>query len=370
MMRDSGQEFWACGVCQKKNTDLKTVLDSIQTEISTIKKGQDEQQEERVRVLEGLKMVETVVKKIENIESVQAGHGERLTVQETASKSNAEKVDESLKRLAAVEDKMAKMDDDAVNIRLTNAVVREVLQIERNDKNVMVWNIPEPTGDEAEDRKRDDEDKVKGVLRELKMEGVTIVNVIRTGTKGGRFPRKIKVILTTKEDCNKVLERSEAAELSNDVRISRDKTFNQRQEARLFRLEKEEEREGVIPPTSTQRGRGRGKGPGRPKGSGRGGRGRGGVGGRSDRKRRISESELQRNEAEDEENKRRRTTPAAAAVQASHQIALDGASSSEPESMAAPLNQTPPQLLSATGRPGTPHPASRLAATDAEERNF
>ena len=60
------------------------------------------------------------------------------------------------------------------------------------------------------------------------------------GEKGGRFPRKIRVILTSAEDCKRVLQKSESARLANDVRLSRDKTFQERQEARLFWREKEE----------------------------------------------------------------------------------------------------------------------------------
>ena len=68
--------------------------------------------------------MEVAVKKIENLENVQAGHGERITAQETVTKSNADKIEETHKRLAAMEEKMTKVDHDAVNMRLTNAVVR------------------------------------------------------------------------------------------------------------------------------------------------------------------------------------------------------------------------------------------------------
>lgn len=90
--------------------------------------------------------------------------------------------------------------------------------------------------------------------------------------KGGRFPRKIKVIMITKEDCKKVLENSESASLSNNVRITRDMTFNQRQEARFFRLEEEEkekEREGITIPPFTQGGGGGGRGGGKGRGRGK-----------------------------------------------------------------------------------------------------
>ena len=383
MLRDSGKEMWTCGECEAKNADLKSVLESIET----IKKGQDDQQEERGRVLEGLKVMEMAVK---NIEVVQAEHGERINAQEEATKSNAEKVDEHHKRLAAVEekmDKLARVDNDTVNIRLTNAVVREIRLIEKSDTNFMVWNIPESTEEAADARKKHDENKVKDVLKEMNMEQVGMKNVVRSGMKGGRFPRKIKVILMSKEDCNKVMDASESASLSNNVRITRDMTYNQRQEARLFRLEKEEE--GAEGGTSTSSvatqdgaGRGRGKGKGRPVGRPRGsGKGRGG---RTDsRKRSLSGDEPGRAEVEDEENKRRKvappakqTTPGGASSSSSSLSSSASSSTSTPLSTtttttppgAAAAEQTPPPLLlSSTERQGTPHPTPirRLAATAA-----
>lgn len=130
---------------------------------------------------------------------------------------------------------MAKMDDATFKLRLTNAVVKEVREIEKTDKNFLVWNIPESTKEAAEDRKKFDENKVRDVLKELKMEELALKNMVQVGFKGGRYPRKILVIMETKKDCIKVLESSELAKLTNDVRITRAKTWNQRQEARLLR---------------------------------------------------------------------------------------------------------------------------------------
>ena len=130
---------------------------------------------------------------------------------------------------------MTKMEDAAFKLRLTNAVAKEVREIEKTDKNFLVWNIPESTEEEAEKRKKFDEDMVKDVFKKLKMEELAMKNVIRVGFKGGRYPRKILVIMETKKDCCKVLESSELAKLTNNVRITRAKTWNQRQEARLLR---------------------------------------------------------------------------------------------------------------------------------------
>ena len=389
MMRHAVKEFWACAKCEEKSADLKSVINSIQnihTEISTIKKGQDEQQEERERVLEGLKVVQTVVKKIENIENVQASHGERLTEQETATKMNDEKIDQGLKRLEEVEEKLRKMDGETLNMRLTNAVVREVRDIEKKEKNFVLWNVPESTEEAAGDRKTNDENKVKDVFKELKTEDVAMKNVVRVGEKGGRHPRGILVIMKTITDCAKVMKFSESVQLANDVRIVPDRTFNQREEARLFRLEKEkEEREGLLPTTSAQggvgrgrgRGRGRGKGPGRPKGSGRGG-GRGGsvVGFRADsRKRALSGDGTRESEVEDEENKRRKirelTPDANQKTPSEPEEAASVPPSSAPKGAVAAQTQAPLQAV--RGRPGTPNPAPRVTARaddDDSNHNF
>ena len=116
----------------------------------------------------------------------------------------------------------------------------------------------------------------------------------------GRYPRKVLVVLQSVKECEDVLKKGQMTELANDVFLSRDRTFNQRQEARLFRAEKEkEEREG----SGATRGRGRGRGPGRPRGGG--GRGRGSVRGRGAGQIR-SESRKRKNSGEEEGEKRQR----------------------------------------------------------------
>ena len=62
--------------------------------------------------------------------------------------------------------------------------------------------------------------------------------------------------MKTIKDCNRVMQSSESVQLANDVRIVPDKTFNQREEARRFRTEKEKQ-EDLLPSTSTQEGEGR-----------------------------------------------------------------------------------------------------------------
>ena len=99
MMKIRGKSFWTCGNCEAQDADMKAVVDSVnlmkkgqeeqKAELRAIKKGQEEhrmeraeQQAERKKVLEGLKAVEAVAKKLQEIETKQEKHDERLNQHE------------------------------------------------------------------------------------------------------------------------------------------------------------------------------------------------------------------------------------------------------------------------------------------------
>ena len=184
------------------------------------------------------------------------------------------------------------------------------------------------------------------------------------------------MIMKTINDCNRVMQESKSAQLANDVRIVPDRTFNQREEARLFRVEKEKQEQEDLPPTTSSqggggRGRGRGKGPGRPKG--RGGRGRGGSTGRggfrTDSRKRRHSGDLQQQEEEELENKRRKVKASMPeSVNNTQQSCSDVASSSSATENAE-ATPTQPTMQPARGRPGTLKPTLSLAAaaTDGEK---
>ena len=271
-------------------------MESIRSIRSEMKKSQIDQEKEREKVLDGLKVMETVAIKIDKIEKVQDEHEERLNDHSAKIQKGAENLVMEKERITAVEERMDKIDADALNVRQTNAVVREIREIEKREKNIIFCNVPESEDESAEERKKKDEAKITEILGEMKAEEVKPQKVLRVGVRG-RYPRKVLVILQSVKECETVLKKGEMTKLSNDVFLSRDRTFNQRQEARLFRAEKErEEREGGG--AARGRGRGRGTGPGRPRGVG--GRGRGSVRGRGaqstaqsadSRKRRNSDEE-------------------------------------------------------------------------------
>ena len=101
MMKVMGKLFWTCKDCEAQDADMKAVIDSVKlmkkgqeeqkAELRAIKKGQEEQRKERAeqqeewkKVIEGLKAVEVVAKKLEEIETKQEKHDERLNLQEDA----------------------------------------------------------------------------------------------------------------------------------------------------------------------------------------------------------------------------------------------------------------------------------------------
>ena len=162
------------------------------------------------------------------------------------------------------------MNKEALNVRQTNAVVREIQEIEKRGKNLIFCKIPEVSTEDTEEGKRQDADTIDGLLRVLEAEEVKPVKVRRVGERG-QLPRRILVIFESVADCEKVLHKSWEMELPDEAFVTKDRTYNQRQEARRYRLEREkEERDGVAP---QGRGRGGKRGPGRPRGARSGGPG-------------------------------------------------------------------------------------------------
>ena len=248
-------------------------MKSMQSELGSLREEQTAQQVERNQVLEGLKRVEAVTNKLNQIEAVQESHGNRLTMHDDAIKRNKLKAEEGEKRIDKLEEKMLSLDQKPFDMRHCNAVAREVREMEKREKNIVLFNVPESTDKEEEERKQADMEKVANIFKELGFPGLQPTKLVRIGTTG-KYARKILVSLKTVDECERVVKKGkENTLLNNGVFVTRDRTYNQRQEARLFRLEKErEEREGTAASTGgVGRGgggvRGGGRGRGRIKGS-------------------------------------------------------------------------------------------------------
>ena len=305
-----GRDVWSCKECEAKSNDMKAVLDSMNTiksELGTIRNEQAEQKAERAEVLDGLKTVKEIAKKLDRVEQVQERHGEQLSEHDQAIKENRRRGEEEEQRIKKLEERVeqiGKNDNDGNEVRQFNAVVQEVRELEKRERNIILFNVPEPAGEE-EETEEDRREKINEIFKELACEEIKPVKLVRIG-KAGRYPRQILTVIPTSIECEKILKRSrDGPKPKNDVFITRDRTFRQRQEAKLFRQEKEnEERDG----NSTQTGRGRGgRGRGRPRGIGGGRGGRGGRGGQRGDSASASRKRRNSGETVDDETKRQRT---------------------------------------------------------------
>ena len=251
-------------------------------------------------------------------------------------------------------------------------MVQEVREIEKRERNVVVFNVPESTEEEEEERTKADWEKMKDIIiKELSCDDICPTKVVRIG-KTGRHPKQMLVVFRSVEDCEQLLKKHrEGPKLKNDVFVTRDRTFRQRQEAKLFREEREKEernREGSGDPIQPLGGRGRGRG--RPRGGGRGGRGGGrGRGSRApdsnSRKRRNSD-ELANVTNMDEEAKRRRTGVGVGAATATTETTAAAAAAT------AAATRSPERVKPASDHQATPRsiPDSELGAVGGEEGNF
>ena len=170
---------------------------------------------------------------------------------------------------------MSKFDQNVFDLRRCNAVVKEVREVEKRVKNIVIFNVPDSKEKEEKDRGKEDERKVGMVLKELGFEAIQPKSIGRIGKSGGKYPQQILVILQTVDECEGIMKKyGEGVTLKDNVFITRDRTFNQRQEAKLFRTE--QTLNGTAAQSETE-GRG-GRSRGRPRGGGAGGRGAGGKG--------------------------------------------------------------------------------------------
>ena len=204
IVKGMGKDIWNCKDCDTKSADMRAVLESMNTiksELGTIKQGQAEQQVERAQVWEGLKAVKDVAIRMEKIEGVQEKQDQRLSTHEEAIKEITQKREEGEERIKKLEEQMQKIGQGGFGACQCNAVDREVREIEKREKNIVIFNVAESVGKEAEEQKRIDMETIKEIFKELDFEDIQPVDAVRTG-KGGRFPRGIRTTLCTTDKCD------------------------------------------------------------------------------------------------------------------------------------------------------------------------
>ena len=117
--------------------------------------------------MQGLKAVEAVAKKLDKIEDVQETHEQRLSTHDEAIQKNTQKKEDDEKRIRRLEEKMQNIDQNTIDIRQCNIVAKEVREMERRERNIVIFNVPESREEGEEDAKRLDMVKTQGILKEL-----------------------------------------------------------------------------------------------------------------------------------------------------------------------------------------------------------
>ena len=293
---------WKCKTCRKNNSQLTNSSDLNGILLAMKNSMEEDRQERRTQISEineKLHSISGLTTKVEKIETEIATHDDRLSKLETK-----------------IETKIEKSKPGEIDVRQTNAIIRELREIESREKNLIFSNIPEPVSQLPENRKQEDLEKTLNILKALEITDIMPIKVIRVGKKGN-YPRKLLVITHSTSNCEKILEKAETTRLDNNVFISRDRTFNQREEARLYKEEKDKSEQPKDPSISNRgrsrgrsvRGRGRGRGvsrdPGRPEQPNDELRNIGSVRGRGSRRGRGNLSRKRKNSGHDDYSEKR-----------------------------------------------------------------
>ena len=122
----------------------------------------------------------------------------------------------------------------------------EEIEKERKKKNIIVFNLKEPTGEEAADRYREDLDMCGRMFtNELEVQDLTIEKVIRIGKKKDNGRRPLLIKLGSEADRNAVLSKAKRLRHSKEferVYLAKDMTEAEREKDKKLRQELIEKR--------------------------------------------------------------------------------------------------------------------------------
>ena len=194
---------WKCKTCVAKKDELKSLLETMQSKIETmqsknetmqskiqseIRLGHEENKKEREKIMEGLKSLESVSRRVDTVEEKQAEIKENMEKDRQERKSEITEINKEFGRFTTVSAQVSKIQESVTSqderiskienrteehhpgkpdIRQTNAIIREIREIESRGKNLILNNIPESTNENAEERKSEDVTKTLSVLTEL-----------------------------------------------------------------------------------------------------------------------------------------------------------------------------------------------------------
>ena len=121
-------------------------------------------------------------------------------ISDDAIKKNMQKREEGEKKIKKQEERVAGFNQNVMNIRQVNAVAVEVREMEKREKRIVMFNVPESTEGEEAEKSAADGRKIKEILKELDFEGTRPV-------KAGKFPQQILVTLHSAEEAEKMVKR-------------------------------------------------------------------------------------------------------------------------------------------------------------------
>ena len=173
------------------------------------------------------------------------------TVLTDLRKSNNERLDELDNRIKIIEDGnqenikesvesmkgdvLQSLKDDINN--LVDTRVKELDERKRRDCNIVIFSMPEPRKNSADENKVADIENVQQLSQHLGLEGIQIITLFRLGRPLSGKCRPIKVVLNNKSQRKYLLDnakliKTNAPDYLKQVIITRDLTPNQRQERR------------------------------------------------------------------------------------------------------------------------------------------
>jgi len=281
---------WKCKSCEEKADDIKALIESMQNEMregreenkrdresmrKEMREGREEDRKDRDRIYEGLKTVEDLSKRMDNVEEKQESQKDQILTHDKIIKQQVDQIKE-------LEQKVS----DSIDMdQLINKAAVETAERERRGRNFLVHYLAEADSPDPDEKWRMDKERVEKLVIKV-VPKVKILRIFRIGEPRapGEKPRTLLVTTEHFEQARAVINASFSKSLSQTegetiIHCTKDRSLNQRNLRQNM--------DGKDPQTSGQDEipqRGRGNFRGRPRGRSRGGRGargaRGARGGR------------------------------------------------------------------------------------------
>ena len=139
---------WKCKACVAKKDELKSLLETMQSKIqSEIRLGHEENKKEREKIIEGLKSLESVSRRVDTVEEKQAEIKENMEKDRQERKSEITEINKEFGRFTTVSAQVSKIQESVTSqderiskienrteehhpgkpdVRQTNAIIREI----------------------------------------------------------------------------------------------------------------------------------------------------------------------------------------------------------------------------------------------------